>query len=462
MRLVETPGEVFAAGLCIGCGACAAPDEPLELDRHGQLTPGAALRARAVPDFARRCPFSPGARDEDAIAAARFPTARVRDARIGTFERAYVGHVAEGEYRAKGSSGGLVTWVAAELLRRGLVDGVAHVSPGDPATGERFFGYRVSRSVAALQGGAKSRYYPVELSQVLAEIRRVPGRYAVVGVPCFIKAVHLACDADPVLAERVAYTLGLFCGHMKGAAFVESFAWQLGAPLGEVQAVEYRRKDAGRPANWYTAQLTLADGSQRQRDWFHLADGDWGAGFFQHPACDYCDDVVAETADVSFGDAWVEPYASDGRGTNVVVVRAPELRDLVAEAIGTGRLTMDEVDADFIAQTQAAGLRQRREGLAYRLRIAPPRLPLAKRVAPMDRGGGRDLPWRRKLVYRLRRRITRDGRRVFLAARASGWHGLYLRWARAMLHVYEAVTYKRHRLGRVVAWLEGSAPERRG
>ena len=80
-------------------------------------------------------------------------------------------------------------------------------------------------------------------------------------------------------------------------------------------------KDESRPANWYRAHLELDDGSSAAEDWWHLADGDWGAGFFQNPACDWCDDVVGETADVSFGDAWVEPYSSDGRGTNVMVVK---------------------------------------------------------------------------------------------------------------------------------------------
>ena len=51
-------------------------------------------------------------------------------------------------------------------------------------------------------------------------------------------------------------------------------------------------------------------GATAEQDWWHLADGDWGAGFFQNPACDWCDDVVAETADIAFGDAWVEPYSS--------------------------------------------------------------------------------------------------------------------------------------------------------
>src|SRR3546814_3374610 len=81
----------------------------------------------------------------------------------------------------------------------------------------------------------------------------------------------------------------------------------------EANQVEFRLKNPARPANWYTAQLSLKDGNSLSKDWWHLVDGDWGAGFFQNSACNFCDDVVAETADISFGDAWLEPYSSDGR-----------------------------------------------------------------------------------------------------------------------------------------------------
>jgi coenzyme F420-reducing hydrogenase beta subunit len=445
------PTDVVEAGLCIGCGGCGGAGDSLGWDNYGQLKPqGAWARVPSVA-FARTCPFSPDARNEDEIASERLPGAPHRDPLIGSFEAAYVGHVAEGEYRARGSSGGMVTWVAAELLRQGLVDGVAHVAPADPERDGRFFAYRISRSAAEIAEGSRSRYYPVELSRVIEEIRAVPGRYAVVGIPCFIKALHLLRAEDPVLRERIAYTLGLFCGHMKSARFVESFAWQLGAPMEQVRAVEYRRKDPERPANWYTAHLTLADGSARWQDWWHLVDGDWGAGFFQNSACNYCDDVVAETADIAFGDAWVEPYSSDGRGTNVVITRRPELQSLVADAIAAGRLTLKQVDAGFIVDTQAAGFRQRREGLAYRLRTAPPRLPLRKRVSPDD---GAKLPLRRKLVYASRRRISADSHRVFAAARITGWHGLYSRWARLALRVYEGFAYLRGPVGALIRRFE--------
>jgi coenzyme F420-reducing hydrogenase beta subunit len=412
-------------------------------DHEGFLKPE-VLTATPPEQFSHQCPFSPAAANEDSIAAERFAGAPHADARIGRFEAAYVGHAIDDPFRRNGSSGGLTNWVAAELLRTGAVDGVAHVVATAPSTG-RHFDYQISRSLDELSAGAKSRYYPVELSRVLREIRDTPGRYAIVGVPCFIKAIHLLRRTDPAIRERVTHTLGLFCGHQKSAAMIESFALQLGTELGRVRALDYRLKDETRPANWYRAHLELDDGSAAAGDWWHFADGDWGAGFFQNPACDWCDDVVGETADISFGDAWVEPYSSDGKGTNVVVVRTPELRDMLEQARVEGRLQLDPVDAEFIVRTQAAGLRHRRDGLAYRLTWGRRGLTPPKRVAPSAA-----LPLRRKLVYRMRYQIARWSHRMFALARALRAPRVYTLWARTALRLYQSLTWSQGRLGRLL------------
>jgi len=116
----------------------------------------------------------------------------------------------------------MVSWTLAELLKKGIVAAVAHVVPTDE---ERRFAYRPSRTEQEVAEGAKSRYYPVEMSRIFEHIRAEPGRYAVVGVPCFIKAIQLLRRAEPLLQERIVVTLGLFCGHMKSARMLESFAW---------------------------------------------------------------------------------------------------------------------------------------------------------------------------------------------------------------------------------------------
>ena len=447
----------MSSGLCIGCGSCVAnsPEARMIMDQYGQLKPSGPGRWFAQPTaaFSRTCPFSPQARNEDELAARVFPFAAHQDAICGRWEGAYVGHAEAEDFRSRGSSGGLVTWVGVELLRRGMVDAVAHVESVDPKEGERrLFSYRLARDEDALRAGAKSRYYPIELSGVIEAIRATPGRYAVVGIPCFIKAIQLLRAEDVQLRERIVFTLGLVCGHMKSARLAESFAWQMDANIHEVAKIDYRRKNPERPANWYTAELTLTDGRIRTMDWWHMADGDWGAGFFQNSACNFCDDVVAETADISFGDAWVEPYSSDGRGTNVMIVRSPILHDLVRAGIAEGRLSLEAVDSAFIERTQAAGFRQRREGLAFRLSWPHRGIRPRKRVLPRWRG----ITVRRKLIYFMRYQISAWSHRVFWLARLLNRPNWYLRWARAALALYHAFAYSRGRLGGVIDRLGAS------
>jgi coenzyme F420-reducing hydrogenase beta subunit len=438
-----SPDDVVRSGLCIGCGSCTAQAGPaahVELDRYGNYKPFGPSEwlGRRSAQLARTCPFSPAAADEDELARALFPDAEHHDPLIGRFQTAYVGYAAADGFRDEGSSGGLTSWLLTELLRTGLVDGVAHVVPTkDPQRDGRFFRYRISRTEDGVRAGAKSRYYPVELSEALETIGAVPGRYAVTGVPCFVKAVQLLRREDPVLRERVAFTIGLFCGHMKSARLVESFAWQMGVPLDEIAGVDFRVKDPGRAANWYRASFTLRDGRSAQMDWWDLADGDWSGGFFQNGACNFCDDVVAETADISFGDAWVEPYCSDGRGTNVAIVRSPVLQQLVDAGIRDRRLELAPVDEQFVRDTQAAGLRHRREGLAYRLSRRRQGLRPRKRVTP----AARSLPLRRRLVYRLRSHIAAWSHRVFWFARLVDRPQLYVRWARIAAAVYHRLAY---------------------
>jgi len=42
----------------------------------------------------------------------------------------------------------------------------------------------------------------------------------------------------------------------------------------------------------------------------------WTNGFFKLNACNFCDDIFAELADVVFMDAWIDPYIYDSKGTN--------------------------------------------------------------------------------------------------------------------------------------------------
>src|SRR3546814_19862684 len=117
------------------------------------------------------------------MAVAQFPTAKHNGRLIGRYEAAYVGYAVEENFRSLGSSGGLVSWVAADLLRTGLVDGVAHVIAANPAADQCFFRYHISRTAAEIRSGAKYRYSQTEFPAVIAQIRAFPGPFSVLGNP---------------------------------------------------------------------------------------------------------------------------------------------------------------------------------------------------------------------------------------------------------------------------------------
>jgi coenzyme F420-reducing hydrogenase beta subunit len=392
--------QIINSGCCIGCGACAADPEngiSISFDEHGkyqaEVLPGglgkSGQRALAV------CPFSDDSPNEDQIARRVFPEAQ-HDGRIGCSRSLFIGYVAEGEFREKATSGGMITWLLTELLTTNKIDGVIHVKKAESADSGCLFEYAISRDSSSVLAGAKSRYYPVEASKVLRYAKENPGRYAFVGVPCFVKAVRNLMLQEPVFAERIKYCIGIVCGHLKSKAFADCFAWQAGIKPGQLEEIDFRVKRDEGNAGDYAVRLKGAgiDVTKPTKDFLG---SNWGHNFFRYEACDYCDDVFAETADIAVGDAWLEPYSQDPKGTSIVVTRNAEFAELLKAAAQNGRLQLDSASADSVAMSQAGGLRDRREGLAYRLYLKEKKgqwVP-KKRVEPSNKRLSRH----RKKIY---------------------------------------------------------------
>lgn len=404
--------------LCIGCGACAArPDSALIIRMGEDGRYRAALREGADPDaegsYTEVCPFSDG-HDEDELARTFLDAPGAgHDPSIGTHLSVSAGHVAGDGFRDEGSSGGMTSWFLHRLLEEDEIDAVLHVKPGESKT-DPLFGFGVSETVAQMRAGAKTRYYPVEMSEVLRHVRENPGRYAVVGVPCFIKAVRLSQLADPLLAERIRFCVGLVCGHLKSARFAESLAWEQGVAPAELTGIDFRVKSDER-SDRYSVSVTAADGTTQTTLTSQLSVTDWGMGFFKYTACDYCDDVLAETADITFGDAWLPEFTGDPKGDNIVVTRSRAAKEVFDR--NSGALQLTDITAERAARSQDAGLRHRREGLAYRLareRQNGRQVP-RKRVDP-----SMELPARRRRIYDIRTDLIAVGDRAYVQALHSG------------------------------------------
>lgn len=414
--------EVVAGGYCIGCGVCRAvePRIQVEFNRWGDLE--ARLPSDAESEAVGRvCPFADGTSNESEIARGLFAgiDGIQSDESIGHFLELHAGYAPVS--RPTGASGGVATWLLERLLIEGHVDAVIHVgrSAGnstDPATA-RFFDFRVSTSVDALREGATSFYYPVSYDRAIDFIAQNPGRYAITGVPCFHKALRQLRAVDPVFDKRIVLQVGIVCGQMKSAHYLEYLAKRAGVPSDEaLVGACFRRKVAGFPANDYAFEAVsqgAGPSAPRIRTVMNSQIGvNWGMGYFKPAACDFCDDVFAETADVAVMDAWLPQYVRDSDGWSLVVTRSPVVRAMLASGASDASLLLEPVTADDVKASQLGGLNHRRVMLGYRRWLRRNEWHPEKRIAARS-----DYPWILKVEQRLRSFLRRRSREVFVATR---------------------------------------------
>jgi coenzyme F420 hydrogenase subunit beta len=147
---------------------------------------------------------------------------------------------------------------------------------------------------------------------------------------------------------------------------------------GEVTAVRYRGKSPDQPAINYHYVFTAADGEERKIFWNEGISEAWTNRWFTPAACNYCDDVFAECADVTCMDAWLPEYSQDSRGTSLVLVRSPAVREVLERGQG---VRLDPIPVERVIQSQAGVVAVKRRHLAYRLYLDREGAP-KKRVAP--------------------------------------------------------------------------------
>mgnify|MGYP000870220270 FL=1 len=414
--------QVISNGFCIGCGSCAAYDYAFSIEENGIGQYTATVQGTPKLDTSEVCPFA-ARENEDSISKRLFSQDNNYDPRIGYFKGVYSGYVCDQQLRRKSSSGGIVTWILKSLMRNRMIDGVVHVG----ATGLRgdLFAYRISRTEEDLENNTGSRYYPVHFDEVIARIgANHSGRYAFVGVPCFVKAVRLLAEKDPNVKAMVKYCVAIFCGHLKSKGFAEMIAWQVGSAPGDLAGIDFRVKLAGRSANQYAVAVLGASGCSKEiksfgpvptRDLYGM---DWGLGYFKPRACDWCDDIAGETADIACGDAWLPEFVADPLGTSIVVVRNADLYALLTIGMDSGVIALQEQAADRVFESQAGNYRHRREGLSVRIERAEgaARWHPTKRVAL----GDFSVPADRREIYVQREKLAAVSHFAFREAKNRG------------------------------------------
>lgn len=294
---------VVAPGLCARCGGCVGvcPARALESDDDSLPRP-----AEACTDCGRCLAVCPG-RGIDLPAAHRAACGRELDPAdpAGHRETTWLAQAVPAAVLGNCAGGGAGTALALALLRAGEVDGVGVVA-ADPARPWRVRPV-LAREEDAIVAAGQSRYAFAPMLALLGEMARAGGRYALLTLPCQSMALHRARRAAPEAAERVRFTIGLFCHYNLPHEATEELLARVGVEPRRLSRLEYR----GGP--WPGGfRFTLEDGSVRELP-PRLRKPALSFLYALHATerCLLCPDGFNLLADLALGDFWCRDYAGE-------------------------------------------------------------------------------------------------------------------------------------------------------
>lgn len=358
--------------LCIGCGLCTynCPSKALEMkwNEYGFLTPVLSGSCDNDGSCLSVCPFNPfpaeEVKTEDELANIFLNKAPNYHPKIGKYFGLYAGY--SSEFRMSSSSGGIATYVLTQLLEQKIVDYVFSVK--ESSNPDSHYEYAISKTKDELIVGSKTRYYPVTLATVFSEIDKIDGSIAIVGVGCFIKGIRLAQHSNPELKRKIKFILGIICGGVKSRFFTEYLSNKAGIPTDLYYKPEFRIKDIKSTAGDYSFGCYNKNTNEFKSIKMCTVGDMWGTGLFKNNACDFCDDVTTELADISLGDAWFKPYVKDGFGTNVLVTRSAIAENIISQGIDSSNLILDKLKEIVFLSSQQGSYNHRHNGLKYRIK----------------------------------------------------------------------------------------------
>lgn len=375
---------VVRAGLCAGCGLCAA-EAPgavaMRVTDRGHVRPatvglldrGEARRILAVcPGVALAAPE--GGRNDPLWGPVR------------TMRRAWA---SDSEVRFAGASGGVLTALCIHLLSNGSVDAVLHV--GQEEAGGIRSAARVSTTAAELVDRAGSRYAPSPVLTGLDGALRRFRRIAVVGKPCDIAGLRRLVAVRPDLAARIPWMLSFFCAGVPSLRGTEVLIRRLGLDPAAVGELRYRGRG-------WPGRMTVRTRDGRSAS-MSYADS-WGGELHRHLQfrCKICPDGTGEHADVAAADAWITadgyPDFAERDGVSAVLARTERGEALLRELQRAGAVATAPLSRDELAAMQPYQVHRKRAVLARlaAMAVLGRRLPRYRGLGLWRnalRGGGR-------------------------------------------------------------------------
>ena len=266
---------------------------------------------------------------------------------VGEYKGSCLASSASDEIRQNAASGGVVSTLLSDALANNIVDGVL-VCKTEIVEGKvrsRFFIAALEEEILLAQG---STYVATKFSkEAIPLIRNFKGRVGIVGLPCDLSILKQKMETDPLLRDKVKFTIALVCGHNSQNKLVDKIAMKLEREAdSKLTAYRFRK---GHWRGYLEATFANKNKIEKPFSYFGLYQNLF---FFAEKKCLYCNDHFGYDADISIGDVWSYSLKHESVKFSGIIKKTTRGSELVDNAIERKQLVARTADIGSIVEGQ--------------------------------------------------------------------------------------------------------------
>jgi coenzyme F420 hydrogenase subunit beta len=341
--------SVVKDNLCTGCGVCVAacPSKAINvISIKGRFQPTVehdkCISKKGCQMCLNVCPGHEVQFHSLAKNSLTVPHVQ-QDYYIGSYLQCFTGHSINTDIRYRSASGGMVSQFLIFLLEQGYING-AIIASFDPSNS-----LLVKTSIATTKEeilqGKSSKYGPVSMHEAVTDLKKVDGRYVVVGLPCHIHGFRKLSETFPKIRKKIFGFFSLFCSESRTFHLTEYVFKERRIDINNLQYFAYR--DEGCLGKMVVVDKKDDKYLEPFQSYYHPL-----RSFFIPRRCITCVDHYGELGDVSFGDIHYGKYKEDKIGVNSVVVRNQLFLKLLKDAADSGQIILEDLDAETLNKSQ--------------------------------------------------------------------------------------------------------------
>jgi coenzyme F420 hydrogenase subunit beta len=279
------------------------------------------------------------------------------DCFAGVALECYVGKVTDERLYANAQSGGIVSALLVDALKRKEIGGAVTVVMR-PGVAPRAH-VRLATNPAEIREAQKSKYCPVGSLSILSEVEKQERPVAFVGVGCQIQGLHNLCECFPRIRAKIAFTIGLICDRTMTYGATDYLLRRSRVAADEPKILHFRDKTCGGYPG--SVNVVCSNGvavSLPARARMGIKD------FFTPARCRLCFDKMNVLADITVGDPWGVEGADTAGGESVAVIRTDVGRRIFRRACAENVVTAREIEYQEVLAGQRIE-RKRKEWEQY-------------------------------------------------------------------------------------------------